>query len=163
MFIWYKKGNVPGKPFFPRIIRNFIIGIIIAAVVGGIIFFFTNSKEIISINEFESLAAENGFQFNRNGDIEGTVTVDNITASIISCSSATEASDLFSQYCSEFPKEEADNSQNIDFGDSYRKYFSSGDNGILITVQINENVAVVISDNISDEDYAKQLFDEIVK
>lgn len=163
MFVWYKKGNMSGKQLSSHIIRDFIIGIIILAVAGGLIFYFTNRKEIISLDEFEKLAAEEGLEFSRDGDHEATMISDDITVSVFSCSSSEEASDIFSQYCAEFPKSEAENSQDIDFGDSYRKYLSTGSNGVLITVQVNENVAVVTSDDSSDEENAKQLFDEIVK
>lgn len=163
MFIWYKKGNVSGKSAVSRTIRHFIIGLIIVAVVGGIICFFTNSKEIISTKDLKDISVEEGFEYSTSGDNEATITAEGITVSIIDCSSAAEAEVLFDQYCAEYPKEDADNTEDIDFGDSYSKYSASGSKGVLITARINERVAVIMTDDVSNKDAVKKLFNKIVK
>lgn len=162
MFIWYKKRQPSGRAVTSRVIRNFIFGLILFAVVGGIIFFFTNSKDIIGTAELKALSAEEGGKYSAetNG---ATLTVGKVTASVFECESAAEASDLYERYCAEYPEENAVNTQNIDLGDVYCKYSASGSEGILIATRINERVAVVASDDVSDKDEAKALFKKIVK
>lgn len=162
MFFWYKKRQPSGSVIASRIIRNFILGLLMFAVVGGIIFFFANSKDIIGTAELKALSEEIGAEY-AVGNNEATITVNGITASVFECESATEASDIYEQYCMEYPKENAVNTQNINLGDIYCKYSASGSEGILIAARINKRVAIIVSDNISDEDEAKALFKKIVK
>lgn len=145
-----------------RAIRNLILGLLIFAVVGGIIFFFTYSKDIIGAAELETLSEEEEAEYSA-GNNEATMTVNGITASVFECESAAEASDLYEQYRTDYPKDTAANTQNIDFGDMYCKYSASGSKGILIAARINERVAIIVSDDVSDEDEAKALFHKIVK
>lgn len=161
MFFWYKKRQPSGSAAALRVVRNFILGLIVFAVVGGIIFFFTNSKDIVGTEELKALSAEEGAEYSAENN-GATMTVDGITASVFECESSAEASDLYEQYCAEYPEENAVNTQNIDLGDMYCKYSASGSEGILIAVRINERVAVVASDDVSDKDEAKALFKKIV-
>lgn len=132
------------------------------AVVGGSIFFFVNSKDIVGAEELKALSEEKGAEYSV-GNNEATITVNGTTASVFECESVTEASDLYEQYRIEYPEESAVNTQNIDFGDIYCKYSVSGSEGILIAARINKRVAVIVSDDVSDEDEAKALFKKIVK
>lgn len=162
MFIWYKKSTPSAKPLPSRIFRNFIFGIIAIAAISGIIFLISNKKEIISTEEFCKLADEEGYLVQRIDENEAVATANSITTTVIQCSSAEEASDLFEQYCSEYPKEESDNTQDFDFGEAYRKYYSSGTKGIFLASQVHERVAFVTSSDVSDEETAKDLFDKMI-
>lgn len=133
MFFWYKKRDFSGQSASSRIIRHFVFGVLLLVIVGGIIFFFANKSQIIGIEE------------------------------LIECESITEASKLFEQYCAEYPEDDADTTQNIDFGDMYCKYSASGSDGVLIAVRMNERVAAVTTDDISKEEEAKTIFEKIVK
>lgn len=163
MFIWYKKGDGLGKQTGSRTIAHYIIGVILLAVIGGVIFFFSNSKEIISSEELKALAVEEGFEYSEGEDGESSIAAEGITASVMECSSSAEAGEMFEQYCAEYPSEDADNTQSIDFGDRYAKYQASGDQGILIAARTGSQVAVVRADDIANEETAKELFAQIVK
>ena len=162
MFIWYKKGGAPGRSAVSGVIRHLVIGVIVLAVIGGVAFFLSNSKDIISTAELENLAAAEGYEYAADGDNGATVTAGDITGSVMVCASSEEASEIFREYCDKYPKEDADNTQSIDFG-SYSKYSASGTNGVIIAIQIDNEVAVVMTDNGADEDAAKELFNQIVK
>lgn len=163
MFFWYKKGGVSGKPVASRIVWHFIIGVIVLAVIGGAVFFFSGSKEIVSVGEMQSIAAEEGFAYTAGGDNEAIIEADGVTASVIECASSEEASELFEKYCAEYPADDADNTQNIELGDSYNKYSASRENGVIIAVRMDSRVAVVMTDDIANEDAAKEMFDQLVK
>ncbi len=163
MFFWYKKRDLSRKTASSQIIRHFILGVLLFVIVGGIIFFFTNRKEIIGTEELKRLSTEEETEYYTNGDYGATITADGITASVFECESITEASKLFEQYCAEYPEDDADTTQNIDFGDMYCKYSASGSDGVLIAVRMNERVAAVTTDDISKEEEAKTIFEKIVK
>lgn len=163
MFIWYKKGNGAGKPVASRMLRNFIIGMIFALVMGGIAFYFSNKKEIISLQEMQQLATEVGAAFHTDSEHEGVMTTGELTATIINCTSSSDACAVFDQYCAKYPKEQADTTQNIDLGDNYSKYLAAGSNGVVIAVRVQERVAIVASDDAADQKTAEDLFDKIVK
>lgn len=163
MFVWYKKKNTSGGDVVRRSARNYIIGVVLAVIIGGVILFFVNGKEIIGTEELKGISAEEGMDYSSDGDNSATITGDGITASVFECDSNAEAADLFGKYCAEYPKEDAEDTKDIDFGDSYSKYSASGSKGVLIAVQINERVAVVTSDDASDVDEAEELFEKIVK
>lgn len=102
-------------------------------------------------------------EFHANDEDTTTITKDGIILSIIQCQTAAEASQRFEQYRSQYPREQAEMSQNIDFGDSYQKYMATGENGVLITVRIGERIAVVQCQDAAKEIEAKALFDQVVK
>lgn len=163
MFFWYKKRDFSGQSASSRILRHFVFGVLLLVIVGGIIFFFANKSQIIGIEELKELSVEEGSKYYTNGDYGATITVDGITASVFECESITEASKLFEQYRAEYPEDDADTTQNIDFGDMYCKYSASGSDGVLIAVRMNERVAAVTTDDISKEEEAKTIFEKIVK
>lgn len=163
MFIWYKKGNGAGKKAASRIALHYIIGVILLLAVGGILFFFSNSRKIISTEELKELAAEEGFEYSEKNGNEQSITLDGITASVIECASSEEAEKLYIQYCDSYPSEAAEDTQNIDLGDSYSKYQASGDQGILIAVRTGERLVVVRADDMTEAEAAKELFAKLVK
>ncbi len=111
----------------------------------------------------QSIAAEEGFAYTAGGDNEATIEADGVTASVIECASSEEASELFKKYCAEYLADDADSTQNVELGDSYNKYSASGENGVIIAVRMDSRVAVVMADNIANEDAAKEMFDQLVK
>ena len=117
----------------------------------------------MGLEELKELSVEEGSKYYTNGDYGATITIDGITASVFECESITEASKLFEQYRAEYPEDDADTTQNIDFGDMYCKYSASGSDGVLIAVRMNERVAAVTTDDISKEEEAKTIFEKIVK
>lgn len=163
MFFWYKKGSESGKPVASRIVWHFIIGVIVLAVIGGAVFFLSGGKEIVSVGEMQSIAAEKGFAYTAGGDNEATIEADGVTASVAECASLEEASELFKEYCAKYPAEDADNTQNIELGSGYNKYSASGENGFIIAVRMDNRVAVVMTDDIANEDAAKEMFAQLVK
>ena len=102
-------------------------------------------------------------EFHANDEDTTTITKDGIILSIIQCQTAAEASQRFEQYRSQYPREQAEMSQNIDFGDSYQKYRATGENGVLITVRIGERIAVAQCQDAAKEIEVKALFDQVVK
>lgn len=95
MFVWYEKETTEGKPPAATVLRNVIICILLAAIISGVIFYFSNSKDIISIEQLQQLAFSQEMEFHANDEDTATITKDGIILSIIQCQTAAEASQRF--------------------------------------------------------------------